>query len=112
MSAHITFDDFLKVELATGTIVSAKPNDKARVPAYILEIDFGERGMRTSSAQLTQNYKLEDLVGKQIVGVLNFPPKRVAGIKSEVLVVGAVCPNNGVVLLEPSFTVKNGVPIA
>ena len=108
----IEFDDFLKVEMCTGTIVSAVLNPKARVPAFVLEIDFGELGWRTSSAQLTKNYSAEDLCGKQIVAVMNFEPKRIAGVKSQVLVLGAVCEEDGVVLLEPSFATQNGLPIA
>jgi len=108
---YIGFDDFQKVDMRTGTIVEAKPNPRARVPAYMLSIDFGPLGLRTSSAQLTRNYGAEDLVGKQVVAVVNFPPKRIAGVKSEVLVLGAVCEENGVVLLEPSCRVRDGAPI-
>ena len=108
----IAFDDFLKVEVRTGTIIEAKLNPKARVPAYVLTIDFGPLGLRKSSAQLTRNYTAIELVGKQIVAVLNFKPKRIAGVKSEVLVLGAVCENTGTVLLEPTFRTENGVPIA
>lgn len=107
----IEFDDFLALDVRTGTIVEATVNSKARVPAYVLKIDFGALGMRTSSAQLTGNYSPEDLVGKQIVAVLNFPAKRVAGVRSEVLVLGAVSEVSGVVLLEPTFAVENGAPI-
>lgn len=110
-SSTIEFDDFLKIELRTGTITAAKLNPKARVPAYVLTIDFGALGIRTSSAQITDNYTEEDLVGKQIVAVMNFEAKRVAGVKSQVLVTGAVSDSRGVVLLEPSFPVENGTPI-
>ena len=104
----IEFDDFLKVEIRTGTITEAKLNPTARVPAFALTIDFGTLGTRQSSAQLTRNYTESDLVGKQIVAVLNFAPKRIAGVKSEVLVLGAVCETNGVVLLEPTFPMGDG----
>lgn len=107
----IDFDDFLRVDIRTGTISDVKLNPKARVPAYVITIDFGELGMRTSSAQLTRNYSESDLIGKQIVAVMNFEPKRIAGVKSEVLILGAVCDSNGVVLLEPTFPVENGMPI-
>jgi len=110
--SEIEFGDFQKVDMRTGTIVDAKLNPKARVPAYILTIDFGAAGTRTSSAQLTRNYTPQQLVGKQIVAVMNFAPKRIAGVKSEVLVLGAACEQHGVVLLEPSFAVDNGMPIA
>ena len=109
----IEFEDFQRVEMATGTIVDARVNDKARVPAYVLTIDFGsEYGERTSSAQITANYRPEDLVGRQVVADMNFAPKRIAGVKSEVLVLGAVSDEHGVVLLEPSFPVENGAGIA
>lgn len=108
----IEFEDFERVEMATGTVTDARINEKARMPAYILTIDFGpEYGERTSSAQITRNYRPEDLVGRQIVAVMNFPPKRIAGVKSEVLVLGAVSDEHGVVLLEPSFPVENGARI-
>ncbi len=109
---RIGFDHFLGVEIRTGTIVEAVLNPKARVSAYVLRIDFGAHGVKTSSAQITDNYGADDLVGKQVVAVLNFEPKRVAGVKSEVLVLGAVSDAQGVVLLEPTFAVENGARIA
>lgn len=108
----ITFEEFLKVRMITGTIVDARVNPKARVPAFVIDIDFGPHGRRTSSAQLTRNYTPESLVGKQIVAVTNFPPKRIVGVKSEVLILGAVSESSGVVLLEPTFPVENGARIA
>lgn len=108
----IDFEDFERVEMATGTITDARVNDKARMPAYVLTIDFGSGyGERTSSAQITRNYRPEELIGRQIVAVMNFPSKRIAGVKSEVLVLGAVSDTHGVVLLEPSFPVENGTGI-
>lgn len=108
----IEFEDFQRVEMATGTIIEARINDKARQPSFILRIDFGPGyGERTSSAQLTENYSVDDLAGRQIVAVMNFPAKRVAGVKSEVLVLGAVSERHGVVLLEPTFPVENGARI-
>ena len=109
---EISLDDFLKVEIITGTIVDVRANEKARVPAFVIDIDFGPYGRKTSSAQLTGNYTPETLRGKQIVAVANFSPKRVAGIKSEVLVLGAVSETRGVVLLEPTFPVENGARVA
>jgi tRNA-binding protein len=109
---RIGFEHFLEVEIRTGTVLEAQLNPKARVPAYRLSIDFGPRGVRTSSAQITGNYTPDELVGRQVVAVLNFEPKRVAGVKSEVLVLGAVSEEHGVVLLEPSFSVENGARIA
>ena len=109
---EISFDDFLKVQIVTGTIVDAWLNPKARVPAFVLDIDLGPHGRKTSSAQLTGNYTPDALIGKQIVAVANFAPKRIAGVKSEVLILGAVSETRGVVLLEPTFPVENGAPIA
>jgi tRNA-binding protein len=108
----IELDDFDRVHMATGTVVDARINEKARQPAYVLRIDFGEQyGERTSSAQLTENYSPGDLVGRQVVAVMNFAPKRIAGVKSEVLVLGAVSGAHGVVLLEPTFAVEDGARI-
>ena len=107
----LEFEDFLKVKMATGTILDTKPNTKACAPAFVMRIDFGGYGIRTTSAQLTENYRAEELVGKQVVAVMNFPVKRIAGVKSEVLVLGAVSDTHGVVLLEPSFPVENGAEI-
>lgn len=108
----IDFAEFQRVEMATGTIVDVQRNDKARQPSYVLRIDFGpDYGERVSSAQLTANYAPGDLMGKQIVAVMNFPAKRVAGVKSEVLVLGAESSAHDVVLLEPTFPVENGTRI-
>ena len=107
----VDFEHFLGVEIRTGTIIEAALNPKARVPAYVLRIDFGAAGTRTSSAQITTNYSAQELVGKQVVAVMNFEPKRVAGVKSEVLVLGAVSDEKGVVLLEPTVAVENGARI-
>ena len=109
---EVTFEEFQRVRIHTGTVVEAAPNPKARVPAYVLKIDFGPLGMRTSSARITRNYTPEELVGRQVVAVLNFPPKRVAGVRSEVLVLGAVSDEEGVVLLRPTSPVANGAPVA
>jgi tRNA-binding protein len=111
-AASIDFDDFLRVQIHTGTIIEARLNPKARVPAYVLTVDFGEMGTRTSSAQLTANYQPEDLLGRQIVAVTNFPVKRIAGVRSEVLVLGALDDERGVVLLQPGLQVANGMRIA
>lgn len=108
--AQVTVSDFLKVDIRVGTIVEAVENLKARLPAYVLRIDFGV-GQKTSSAQITQNYSKDELIGKQIIAVVNFPPKRVAGIMSEVLVLAAVCKTHGTVLLEPNSFVENGTRV-
>ena len=108
----ISIDDFQKVTLCTGTIVAARANEKANKPALVLEIDFGpEQGIKTSSAQITDLYAPDQLVGTQVVAVMNFPPLRIAGVKSEVLVLGAVT-DAGVVLLRPDRQVDDGTSIA
>ena len=105
------FDTFLKVDIRVGTIIEVQENIKARKPAYILKIDFGELGIKTSSAQIVENYPKENLLNQQVVAVVNFPPKLVAGVKSEVLVLAAVCDTNGTVLLQPNLSVGNGTRI-
>jgi len=108
----IEYNDFEKVEILTGTIIEVNKNIKARKPAYVLKIDFGEKvGIKFSSAQIT-NYSIEELVNKQVVAVCNFGKKNIAGIESEVLVLGAIDQDNKVILLQPDFVVKNGSPVA
>lgn len=104
----ISFEDFLALDLRVGRITEVAWNPKARVPAFILSIDFGELGQRRSSAQLTEGYRPEDLIGRQIIAVTNLPPKRVAGLKSEVLVLAALCPLRGTRLLSPDQSVPPG----
>jgi tRNA-binding protein len=108
-----TLDDFQKLELRVGTVTAAEPFPEARKPSLKLTIDFGAPiGLKRSSAQLTRRYTAASLIGRQVVAVVNFPPRRVAGFASEVLVLGA-CPEEGdVVLLRPDTAVANGVPIA
>ena len=103
-----TFDDFMKLDIRVGTVVSAKPFEKARKPAYQLEVDFGEElGVKRSSAQITQQYTPEELLGKQVLAVVNFPPRQIANFFSEVLVLGTYS-EGGVVLITPDKPVKNG----
>ncbi len=105
----IEFDDFLKVDMRVGQIIGARLNEKALKPAYVLEIDFGaELGVKQSSAQICANYAAAELIGRQVVAVVNFPAKRVAGVRSEVLVLAAVCAEHGTVLLQPERTVRTG----
>lgn len=111
INKSIDFSDFQKVHMAAGTILSADDNLKARRPAYVLTIDFGALGIKQSSAQITGRYDKQSLVGQQVIAVMNFPPKRVAGIKSEVLVLACVCETQGTILLQPTFSVENGARI-
>lgn len=92
--------DLHRLGLRVGRVLSAEINAKARTPAYILRIDFGDLGQRTTSAQLTANYTPESLVGRLVIAATNLPPKRIAGVVSEVLVLGALCPRRGTVLLD------------
>ena len=108
----ISFDDFMGVELRVGTVIEAAINQKAKKPAYVLSVDFGLYGIKTSSAQITHNYQPEDLVGKQVIAVMNFPVKRIAGVKSEVLVLGAYSESRDVVLLGLTHEVENGSRVA
>lgn len=110
MAKKITYEDFEKIDIRTGTIVEAYPNEGARKPAYVMEIDFGELGRKTSSAQITDNYTPDELRGKTIVAVVNFPPMRIAGVRSEVLVLGVMA-ERGVVLLHPDDPVGDGIRI-
>ncbi len=105
----IAFDAFEAVDIRVGTIIHAEPNAKARKPAYILHVDFGaELGTKMSSAQITEHYGAEALIGRQVCAVVNFEPKRIAGIKSEVLVLGLHDAAGAVVLIGPDQPVANG----
>jgi tRNA-binding protein len=99
MPPEVSVETFFQVDVRVGRIMSAAINPKARKPAYRLEIDFGPLGVRTSSAQLTALYTPEDLVGRQILAVVNFPPRRVAGVESQVLVLGVPDEDDNVILL-------------
>ncbi|MGB9695403.1 MAG: tRNA-binding protein [Caldisericaceae bacterium] len=105
---EITYQDFEKVEVRVGRILEASFFKEALKPAYKLVIDFGELGIKKSSAQITQNYKIEDLVGREIIAVVNFPPKQIANFVSEVLVLGVNDNNGNVVLLAPDVEVPLG----
>lgn len=104
---QIAFTDFLKIDIRVGTIVRVEDFPEARKPAYKLEIDFGTLGRKRSSAQITHHYRKEDLVGKQVIAVVNFPPKQVGKFVSEVLILGLPDDNGDIVLLEPTLRVPN-----
>lgn len=105
----IAYDDFLRVDVRAGTVLAAEPLAGARKPAYALRIDFGaEIGERRSSVQITVRYTADELVGTQVCAVVNFPPKRIAGFESQVLVLGMDDEDGNVVLVRPTFPVPNG----
>ncbi|QDZ08956.1 tRNA-binding protein [Sphingomonas panacisoli] len=107
--AEIAFDDWLKVDIRIGTIVAADPFPEARKPAYKLSIDFGEPiGVKRSSVQITEHYALDDLVGRQVAAVVNFPPRQIGPMRSEVLTLGFPDADGKVVLIGPSELVPNG----
>ncbi len=113
MKEQITYDIFDKVDIRLGTVVSVKKNEKARKPSLVVEVDFGEEiGIKQSSAQITHFYSEENLVGKQVIGVCNFPEKNIAGVKSQVLILGSIDKEGKVTLLHPSQKAENGLPIA
>ena len=108
MKDIVKYEDFEKIEILVGTILEVKINEKARKPAYVLKIDFGEKvGIKHRSAQIT-NYSIEELLQKQIIAVCNFEKKNIAGIESEVLILGAINENKEVILLHPQQKVDNG----
>ncbi len=104
-------EGFFAYDLRVGTVTAARVNAGARVPALVLTVDFGPLGERTTSAQLTRRYTPDMLVGRQVVAVVNFPPKHIGGVRSEVLVLGAVPSSGDVVLLAPDAPVPNGARI-
>lgn len=105
----IAFDDFLEVDIRVGTIVAAEPFPEARKPAFKLSIDFGEPiGVKRSSAQITEHYTLDELVGRQVAAVVNFPPRQIGPMRSEVLTLGFPDADGKVVLIGPSVPVPNG----
>lgn len=106
------FEHFTNLDIRVGTVLEAASNTKAKKPAFILTIDFGTKGIKKSSAQLTQLYTCEDLIGKQVIAILNFTPRQVANVLSECLVLGCFNQNNEVVLLQTERTVENGSKVA
>ena len=113
MKEQITYDIFDKADIRIGTIISVKKNEKARKPSLVVEVDFGKDiGIKQSSAQITHYYNEENLMNKQVIGVCNFAEKNIAGVVSQVLILGAIDSDGKVVLLHPSQKTENGLPIA
>ena len=113
MKEQITYDIFDKVDIRLGTVLSVKKNEKARKPSLVVEVDFGDEiGIKQSSAQITHYYNAENLIGKQVIGVCNFPEKNIAGVKSQVLILGSIDNEGRVTLVHPSQVAENGLPIA
>ena len=113
MKSQTTYDTYEKLDIRLGTVLSVKKNEKARKPSLVVEVDFGkEIGVRTSSAQITHYYNSDNLVGKQVIGVCNFPEKNIAGIKSQFLLLGSIDDEGKVTLVHPSQKAENGLPIA
>ena len=113
MKKEITFEDFSKIQILIGTVLKVSKNEKARRPSLVVEVDFGSKvGIKQSSAQITHYYNSENLIGKQVIGVCNFPKKNIAGVVSEVLILGAIEEDGKVVLIHPSQKTDNGLEIA
>jgi len=113
MKEQITYDIFDKVDIRLGTVLSVKKNEKARKPSLVVEVDFGkEIGIKQSSAQITHYYNEENLNGKQVIAVCNFPEKNIAGVVSQILILGAIDSEGRVILVHPSQKAENGLPIA
>ena len=113
MKEQITYDIFDKVDIRIGTVISVKKNEKARKPSLVIEVNFGKDiGIKQSSAQITHYYNEENLMNKQVIGVCNFAEKNIAGVVSQVLILGAIDSDGKVVLLHPSQKTENGLPIA
>ena len=107
----VTWSDFEKVEIRVGTVLTAEPFPEVRNPAFKLTVDFGSVGVKQTSAQITRGYEPEDLVSRQVLAVTNFPPKRIAGFQSEVLILGAVPEEGDVILVGPDERVPEGTRI-
>ena len=112
MNTEITIEDFLKVDIRIGTIIEVNDFPKARKPAYQLKVDFGDLGIKKSSAQITDLYTKEELLNKQVSAIINFKPRQIANFMSEVLVIGVYNTDGNVVLLQPSKTVKNSEQVS
>ena len=110
---EIKYEDFKKILIKVGTVLEVKRNEKARKPSLVVKVDFGkEIGIKQSSAQITHYYNEQNLVGRQVIGICNFPTKNIAGVVSEVLILGAIEKDGKVVLVHPSQKTENGLDIA
>ena len=113
MKEQITYQDFEKIDIRLGTVISVEKNEKARKPSLVLKVDFGKNiGVKQSSAQITHYYNEENLKGKQVIGVCNFPEKNIAGVISQVLILGSIDKEGKVILVHPSQESQNGLPVA
>ena len=113
MKEQITYDIFDKIDIRVGTVISVKKNKKARKPSLVVNVDFGKDiGIKQSSAQITHYYNEDNLKGKQVIGVCNFPEKNIAGVISQVLILGSIDKDGKVILVHPSQKSKDGLPIA
>ena len=111
--AQISYEQFDKIDIRIGTVISVKKNEKARKPSLVVKVDFGkEIGIKQSSAQITHYYNEENLMNKQVIGVCNFAEKNIAGVVSQVLILGAIDAEGRVTLVHPSQEAENGLPIA
>lgn len=111
LNEPLSWDEFSRVDMRVGTVIHAEVFKEARKPAYKIQVDFGALGIRKTSAQVTDLYSCEELVGKQVIGVVNFPPKQIANIKSEFLLLGAIGNAGEVTLLQTERKVQNGLRI-
>ena len=113
MKEQITHDIFDKVDIRVGTVLSVKKNEKARKPSLVVKVDFGDEvGIKQSSAQITHYYNDENLIGKQVIGICNFEEKNIAGVVSQVLILGSIDKEGKVILVHPSQKSENGLPVA
>lgn len=112
MESTISWNDFSKIDIRIGTVLKAEEFKEARNPAYILHIDFGDLGIKKTSAQITKLYQPADLIGKQVCAVVNFPPKQIANIMSECLILGGLGESKEVTLLQPERNIKNGSKVS
>ena len=111
MTKNLSWQDFTKVEMRIGTIINAEIFKEVRNPSYKITIDFGELGVKKTSAQITKLYTIEELVDKQVVAVVNFPPKQIANFMSECLILGAIGKEQEIILLQPERKILNGLKV-